>query len=101
MIGRKILCELKRDYHAEVWKAPVEQLERFYAHDPESKGFGIYGVFWFGDKRPSPIPPPPNGLSRPTSAKEMEDMQRALLPEDLRTRISVLIFDVSGPDYAK
>jgi hypothetical protein len=31
--ARKILCELKRDYHAEVWAVPMGQLERFYAHD--------------------------------------------------------------------
>jgi len=31
------------------------QLERFYAHDPEAKGFGIYCVFWFGAKRPRTI----------------------------------------------
>jgi hypothetical protein len=53
MPGRKILCELKRDYHTDLWTAADEQLERFYAHDSEAKGFGIYGVFWFGDKRPS------------------------------------------------
>ena len=40
MPTRKILCELKRDYHAEVWTAIEGQLERFYAHDPEAKGFG-------------------------------------------------------------
>ena len=51
MPGRKVLCELKRDYHAEVWTAITGQLERFYAHDPEAKGYGVYCVFWFGDKR--------------------------------------------------
>jgi hypothetical protein len=56
MPGRKILCELKRDYHADLWIAADQQLERFYAHDSEAKGFGIYGVLWFGHKRPSPIP---------------------------------------------
>jgi hypothetical protein len=49
MSGRKILCEIKRDYHPDVWTAPDGQLERFYAHDPEALGFGIYLVFWFGD----------------------------------------------------
>jgi hypothetical protein len=42
MPGRKVLCELKRDYHAEVWTAIEGQLERFYTHDPEAKGFGVY-----------------------------------------------------------
>jgi hypothetical protein len=58
MPARKILCEIKRDYHPDVWTAPDCQLERFYAHDPEALGFGIYLVFWFGAGRPSAIPPP-------------------------------------------
>ena len=78
--GRKILCELKRDYHAEVWTAAEQQLDRFYAHDPEAGGFGVYLVFWFGKKRPSPITAPPGGRLRPSSAAEMEMMVREILP---------------------
>ena len=76
MPGRKILCELKRDYHADLWTAADQQLERFYAHDPEARGFGIYGVFWFGDKRGSPIPKHPDELQLPKSADELEQMLR-------------------------
>jgi predicted NACHT family NTPase len=92
----KILCELKRDYHAEVWTAIQGQLERFYTPDPEAKGFGVYGVFWFGDKRPTPIPAPPGGRSRPKTAAEMEQMLVDLIPQDMRKRIAVFIIDVSG-----
>jgi hypothetical protein len=56
MPGRKILCELKRDYHADIWTAAEQQLEQFYVHDPEAKGFGIYGVLWFGDQGGRPCP---------------------------------------------
>jgi hypothetical protein len=96
MPGRKILCELKRDYHDDVWTALIGQLERFYAHDPESKGFGVYCVFWFGDKRPRPIPAPPNALARPRSACEMAVMLKALMPENMRERLAVIVVDVSG-----
>jgi len=96
MPGRKILCELKRDYHAEIWIAITGQLERFYAHDPDAKGFGVYVVFWFGAKRPSQIPTPPNGATPPKTAAEMEAMLTLLLPEDMRSRLSVIVFDVSG-----
>jgi predicted NACHT family NTPase len=92
----KILCELKRDYHAEVWTAIEGQLERFYTPDPEAKGFGVYGVFWFGDKRPSPIPAPPGGQNRPQTAAEMEQMLIDLIPQDMRKRIAVIVIDVSG-----
>ena len=96
MPARKILCELKRDYHAEVWTAIEGQLERFYAHDPDAKGFGVYCVFWFGDKRPYPIPARPNGMGRPQSAAEMEQMLVNLMPYDMRQRLAVVVIDVSG-----
>jgi predicted NACHT family NTPase len=93
----KILTELKRDYHDKVWTAVQGQLERLYTPDPEAKGFGIYGVFWFGDKRaPHAIPAPPGGKPRPQSAAEMEEMLKDLLPPDMRKRIAVIVFDVSG-----
>lgn len=41
MPGRKVLCELKRDSHTNVWTAVEKQLERFYTWDPEAKGFGL------------------------------------------------------------
>jgi hypothetical protein len=96
MPGRKILCELKRDYHSEVWTAITSQLDRFYAHDPEAKGFGIFVVFWFGTKRPRDIPAPPPGMERPKTAAEMEAMLQALLSEELRKRLAVIVIDVSG-----
>jgi len=99
MPARKILCELKRDYHAEVWAAAEEQLERYYTHDPDAQGFGIYAVFWFGDKRLFEIPKPPGGLARPVSAAELENMLRAIVPADRANRIAVLVIDVSGPPH--
>ncbi|MBB5045486.1 putative NACHT family NTPase [Rhodopseudomonas rhenobacensis] len=96
MPSRKILCELKRDYHAEVWTAIEGQLERFYAHDPDARGFGIYCVFWFGRKKPHGIPPHPKGLAAPQSPGEMEQMLRDLMPERMRSRLTVIVIDVSG-----
>lgn len=96
MPSRKILCELKRDYHAEVWTAIEGQLERFYAHDPDAKGFGIYCVFWFGKKRPHAIPAHPKGLAAPRSPGEIEQMLKDLMPESMRSRLTVVVIDVSG-----
>ena len=95
MPGRKILCELKRDHHVEVWTAMERQLERFYTHDPAAKGFGVYCIFWFGDKR-RPMPTPPNGLNRPQSAREMEQMLKGLFPSGATNRIAAIVIDVSG-----
>jgi len=101
MPGRKILCELKRDYHADLWTAADQQLERFYAHDPEAKGFGIYAVFWFGDKRRSALPKHPDGLGAPKLAAELEEMLRDRIPADRRNRLAVRVINVSGPLPAK
>jgi predicted NACHT family NTPase len=97
MPGRKILCELKRDYHPDVWTAAERQLGRFYVRDPEAKGYGIYGVFWFGHERPQAIPTPPAGKSRPVSADEMQMMLATLVPDNMKNRIAVVVFDVSPP----
>jgi hypothetical protein len=97
MPSRKILCELKRDYHADVWTAAENQLERYYAHDPEARGFGVYLVFWFGAKRPANVPPVPGTFASPGSATEMEEMLRERLPSGFRSRLAIIVFDVSGP----
>jgi hypothetical protein len=96
MPHRKILCELKRDYHAELWSAPVGQLDRFYAHDPEAKGFGVYCVFWFGQKRPRAIPAPPDDLATPQTPAELEQMLKEQMTAEMRERIAVVVVDVSG-----
>jgi hypothetical protein len=96
MPARKILCELKRDYHSDVWTAAEGQLERFYTPDPDAGGFGVYAVFWFGDKRPSKIPSPPGGKAKPRSAREMEQMLIEMVPHERRVRIAVHVIDVSG-----
>jgi hypothetical protein len=96
MPGRKILIELKRDYHSDVWTAVEGQLERYYAHDPEAKGFGVFCVFWFGDRRPSGIPAPPGGSLGPCSASEMEQMLLDFMPPDYRSRLAIIVIDVSG-----
>jgi hypothetical protein len=98
MPARKVLCEIKRDYHPDVWTAPEGQLERFYAHDPEALGFGIYLVFWFGDGRPTAIPLPPDGQPRPLSAAELEAKLRTRLPADRAARTAIIVIDVTRPD---
>jgi hypothetical protein len=95
--GQKILVELKRDYNADVWSAAESQLDRFYTRDPEASGFGIYGVFWFGGKRAAAIRIPPNDFPRPETAEQMEIITRTILPEEKRTKIVVIVLDVSEP----
>ena len=93
----KVVIELKRDYHAEVWRAMNNQLDLFYTRDPNTEGYGIYGVFWFGDDRPKNIPLPPNSTPRPKTAQEMENILFDLVPSDKTTKIRPFVIDVSPP----
>ncbi len=92
---RKTFVELKRDYHPELWTAINNQLDRFYTRDPDASGYGVYGVFWFGEKRTGRIPTPPGGISGPKSAGELEAALTSLLTEQQR-EIKVVVMDVPG-----
>jgi hypothetical protein len=93
----KIPIELKRDYHKDVWTAALNQLDRLYTRDPYSAGYGIYAVFWYGEKRePHTIPRTPHTIHQPTSAKSMEEILNATIPTDKKDHIFVIVIDVSG-----
>ncbi|VXC70828.1 conserved hypothetical protein [Enterobacterales bacterium 8AC] len=94
---QKVPIELKRDYHRDVWTAALTQLDRLYTRDPYSVGYGIYAVFWFGEKRaPNAIPKAPNAHPQPTSAKSMEEMLNETIPAEKQSHIFVIVIDVSG-----
>jgi hypothetical protein len=94
--AQKVPIELKRDYHGDVWHAAGTQLDRLYSLDPDASGFGIYGVFWFGKRRPVSIPTHPNGAPSPQSSQEMESMLSDLISPEQRSRLAVIVLDVSG-----
>lgn len=98
VFGRDIKCpiELKRDHHPDVWTAAEHQLDRFYARDPQASGFGLYGVFWYGEARDRSVTSPPTGIARPRSADEMQESLCRLLPEHLQAKIAIVVIDVSG-----
>jgi hypothetical protein len=91
----KIVIELKRHYHEELWTAATEQLERFYVKHQEAQGFGILGVFWYG----LTLAPPPRSHKLvpfpPANASELETALISILPPSLRSKLSCLVFDVS------
>lgn len=85
--------EIKRNAHGEVWHAASTQLDRQYARDPQSAGFGIYLVFWFGARRTAT---PPAGVAAPQSAPEMQQSLVRLLPAEDRERLFIRVIDCSG-----
>lgn len=92
----KILIEVKRHYHTEVWTAAEHQLQKLYTPDPQSDGYGIYLVFWFGDKCNTSMPLPPLSTKRPGSATEMALLLNNALGPEARPRIKCFVIDVSG-----
>lgn len=96
--GRKLILELKRDIHSELWTACISQLERFYTRDPEASGYGVYGVFWYGKHRQGRMPKHPDSRASPKTATELETMLNDIIPTELRTRLRAVVVDVSVPD---
>ncbi|MEN5366146.1 hypothetical protein ABE571_07095 [Stenotrophomonas sp. TWI273] len=92
----KSVIEIKRDFHSDVWTAAAGQLHRLYSIDPEASDFGIYLVFWYGEKRKATQPLPPNRGVRPATAKEMQAMLQDDLPAHLRASTRIVVMDVTG-----
>ncbi|MGP2522131.1 NACHT domain-containing protein [Pantoea ananatis] len=91
----KISVEVKRHYHSQVWLATENQLKKLYVPDPQSEGYGIFLVFWFGERCKTEMPLHPIRGLRPGSATEMELwLNEDLAPED-RSRIKCFVIDVS------
>jgi hypothetical protein len=85
--GRKLILELKRDIHAELWSAPATQLDRFYTRDPEASGYGVFGVFWYGKHRQATVPKHPKGNTAPKSALELETMLNDIIVAEQRSKL--------------
>lgn len=92
--GRAIPIEIKRDSHRHLWSAAADQLAEKYSSAPESSGYGIYLVLWFGG---TDMPVPPRGR-RPSTPGELQERLESQLDRSLRHRIRVIVVDVSG-DY--
>jgi len=89
--GRAVPVEIKKDSNPHLWSAIDDQLAD-YSNAPESSGYGIYLVLWFGR---ADMPVPPNGR-RPKTCGELRERLEGQLAESLRHRIRVIVMDVSG-----
>ena len=85
--------EIKKSTHRDLWRAIREQLITQYTRDPDTDGYGIYLVFWFGAEG---CQMPPSG-KRPTSAHELQERLLDTLSPDEKFKISICVIDVSKP----
>lgn len=84
--------EIKKNSHRDVWRAVDQQLVARYTRAPESEGYGIYLVLWFGTDHMKVVPPSGNLPRTPTELAER--LEERLTPEQ-RARIGVVVIDVS------
>ena len=95
--GFEVPVEVKKNTHRDLWSAVRNQLIVKYANAPETDGYGIYLVFWFGEMSRYRTPPPPSSYSRPTNARELKErLEETLSPAESR-KIAVCVIDVSVP----
>ena len=91
---RTVPIEIKKDSHENVWTAWRDQLDLKYLNDPNSGGYGIYLVLWFGQKATK------LDSVRPTSADQMKSLLLEKIPAAERTRIAVVVMDLSNSNSA-
>ena len=90
--GSATPVEIKKDSHRKLWSAAADQLVRQYTIDPESSGFGIYLVLWFGLGQ---MPVPPTGR-RPKTPEALRQRLEEQLAGPYRHKVRVIVIDVSG-----
>ncbi len=83
--------EIKKNSHREIWHGISEQLVPKYTRDPNSDGYGIYLVFWFGTKYMKVIAP--EGCI-PNEPKELKNLLKKQLDSPLREKIHIVVIDV-------
>ena len=95
--GFQVPVEVKKNAHRDVWRAMQDQLMAQYTSAPETDGYGIYLVFWFGKeytKVSSPENSSPPG-KYPADAEELKKQLEATLSPVEARKISVCVVDVS------
>ncbi len=90
----QIPIEIKREMHADLWKAIPDQLIAKYSREMSSDGYGIYLVFWFNGLFKSA---PTDGGAKPVTPQELQQRLASTVPEHLRNKIAILVVDCSKP----
>ena len=94
--GFNVPVEIKRSCHPNLWSAIRRQLIAKYTRDPDTDGYGIYVVFWFGNTEH--CRPTPGEQSPPKSATQLEERLRNTLSQEEKRKISICVIDVAKPE---
>ncbi len=88
----KVPLEIKKNGHADLWRAVRNQLIPRYANDPATEGLGIYLVLWFG---PEYTVTAKSG--RPATPEALRERLLAEMTDDERRRAAIVVMDVTPP----
>ena len=88
--------EIKRSCHADWWSGIKTQLIAKYTRDPDTDGYGVYLVFWFGEAEGCRTVPASG--RKPKSPGELRRVLMDTLSKHERRKISICVIDVSKPD---
>lgn len=89
----RLPVEIKKESHQDLWKSLRKQLIGQYTRGPETGGYGIYLVLWFGGKG---MPTSPTGR-KPRDPAELTTQLVELLEPEERHRVAVRVIDCSWP----
>lgn len=95
--GWGVPIEVKGQWHPDVWDASTVQLSDKYGRDWRALGRGIYLVLWFGKVAGKNLRRHPDGLLTPKTPSELRSMLEARLTAAERSRIDIVVLDVSSP----
>ena len=88
----KVPVEIKKNTHADLWRAVRNQLLPRYANDPATEGLGIYLVLWFGPGRTVTAK-----TGRPATPEALRKRLLDELTDAERRRAAVVVMDVTPP----
>ncbi|WP_417427167.1 hypothetical protein, partial [Hoeflea sp.] len=97
ILGQGLPIEIKGQWHSQVWNASKTQLDEKYCRDWRTDGHGIYLVLWFGNVAGKNLPTKPDSSSLPSTPLELRDQLVQRLGEHERTRIDVVVLNLSKP----
>ena len=89
--------EIKGQWHKAVWEASSVQLDESYTRDWRASGRGVYVALWFGNVAQKALRAHPQGIRLPTTATQFQSMLLDRLNTQQRSRIDVLVIDLSKP----
>ncbi len=95
--GFAIPVEIKKNRDRKLWSAISDQLVARYTRDPDSDGYGLYLVLWFGREG---TPVPPSGR-QPKTPDELRDLLKQGLTNREALKVSTVVLDVSRAQKTK